>query len=115
MSVRQAIVPLLVLEKQNKKTGPLPLTSGSLNSILSTSMVGAPAPPAPPPPLKRKFIQTYFITLTNKEQRTSGGASSGTNPHELGTTGTAASSSSAGTGAGAGAGAGASARDAITL
>ena len=60
----------------------------------------------------------YFATPgapLDKKQKKSGGASSGTNPHELGTTGTAASSSSAGAGAGAGTGTGTSARDAITF
>ena len=113
LSVRDMITPLLILEKKNKMV-PLPLTSGSLTFLQSTSMVGAPAPPAPPPQGKRKGpvqanISTFFISLSNpnKAQKTEGGgASAGTNPHERAAA-AAASSSSAGAGAGAAAGAGA--------
>ena len=41
LSVRDMITPLLILEKKNKMV-PLPLTSGSLTFLQSTSMVGAP-------------------------------------------------------------------------
>ena len=117
MDVRSAIRPLIVYEKRNMQHAAAVITSGSLTH-LSSNLAGlptAPAAPAAAPPKRKSALQIYLSapSASDKKQKSSGGASSGTNPHESGAAAAAASSSSAG--AGAGAGTGASARDAITV